>query len=552
MGRGACARQGLADGDGRRAHARAGGDWDHPLGLEPREFDLLVRSTAVNSTAHLRFADDDDGGLDVELDVIVDATVEAVSVVSSAPPSSTTSLPSSRAGTPWEPLGSRTECALLGLATALGGDYRRARAAGAVLAVTPFSSDAKAMATLVTRGGAGDSLDLALPSGGKGDAVVLAAAAADMAEAPLPAPASATSQPARIYYKGAAEVVVARCATRLTPGGGTAPLAPAASTALVADLAADGSRVIGLAYRDVLLGGGCPDAALAAGVEGDLTLVGLVGISDPLRPGVPAAVAACARAGVDVRMLTGDSPATAAAIARECGILPAGPAQPGAIVTGREFRAAVQPGGPDALPDVAAFWVLWPTLRVLARCSPRDKLTIVRCLHTNPDAIVAVTGDGVNDAPALRAADVGFAMAGGAPISRQAADILLLDNSFSSVVSALRWGRNVYASASKFLQFQLVVNVVAVATAVAGALSLGDSPLTAVQAGGWVWRGWWAGQAARQDGEEGGGGAVPARPPARPPAPPGSTHPTPPTPADVVGQPHHGFAGQPGAGDRRA
>ncbi|EFJ47877.1 hypothetical protein VOLCADRAFT_60940 [Volvox carteri f. nagariensis] len=143
-------------------------------------------------------------------------------------------------------------------------------------------------------------------------------------------------------------------------------------------------------------------------------------------------------------------------------------------------------GAPAAAVDPAAFLALWPRLRVLARCSPGDKFMLVSALRqlreeSRVDEVVAVTGDGTNDAPALTVADVGFAMNSGTPIAREAADILLLDSSFSSIVSAVAWGRSVYASVTRFLQFQLTANVVAVAVAAGGAIWLRYSPLSAVQ-----------------------------------------------------------------------
>lgn len=155
------------------------------------------------------------------------------------------------------------------------------------------------------------------------------------------------------------------------------------------------------------------------------------------------------------------------------------PLHPYTVMQGEDFRALVC--RPDGSINCARFLEVWPHLRVLARCTPQDKLTIVMGARQCTEDIVAVTGDGTNDAPALRAAHVGFAMNQGTDIAKEAADIILLDNNFASIVSAALWGRNVYASITRFLQFQLTTNVVAVVTAVMGSVAHTRSPLTAVQ-----------------------------------------------------------------------
>eukprot|EP00193_Tetraselmis_chui_P002293 CAMPEP_0177769666 /NCGR_PEP_ID=MMETSP0491_2-20121128/10465_1 /TAXON_ID=63592 /ORGANISM="Tetraselmis chuii, Strain PLY429" /LENGTH=414 /DNA_ID=CAMNT_0019286733 /DNA_START=112 /DNA_END=1356 /DNA_ORIENTATION=+ len=218
-------------------------------------------------------------------------------------------------------------------------------------------------------------------------------------------------------------------------------------------------------------------------------MVGLVGIQDPIRPEVPAAIKQCQGAGITVRMLTGDNASTGASIARQVGILEAGDNDAKAVMDAQTFRDLVT--NPDGSADAEKFFELWPSIRVLARCTPTHKFEIVKRLQASREGsyisssmrreVLAMTGDGTNDAPALRAADVGFGMNSGTSIAKAASDIVIMDDSFSSIVSAVRWGRNVYMSITKFLQFQLTINIVAVAITVIGAAVLHRSPLGAVQ-----------------------------------------------------------------------
>ncbi|KAI8802205.1 PMCA-type calcium-translocating P-type ATPase [Cladochytrium replicatum] len=200
-----------------------------------------------------------------------------------------------------------------------------------------------------------------------------------------------------------------------------------------------------------------------------LTCLGIVGIEDPLRPSVTDAVEECHRAGVIVRMVTGDNVLTAKSIAAKCGILTRG----GVVMEGPQFRA-LSPEKMDAL---------LPRLQVLARSSPTDKQILVGRLKYLGET-VAVTGDGTNDGPALKMADVGFSMGiAGTDVAKEASSMVLMDDNFSSIVKAMMWGRTVSDSVKKFLMFQLTVNIsavlVAFITAVAGAGE--KSVLTAVQ-----------------------------------------------------------------------
>jgi P-type Ca2+ transporter type 2C len=201
----------------------------------------------------------------------------------------------------------------------------------------------------------------------------------------------------------------------------------------------------------------------------NLTLIGITGIEDPLREGVREAVASCNKAGVHVKMCTGDNVLTARSIAQQCGIYTPG----GIVMEGPQFRMLP----PDVMKAVV------PRLQVLARSSPDDKRILVETLKELGD-IVGVTGDGTNDGPALKTAHVGFSMGiAGTEVAKEASDIILMDDNFSSIVKAIMWGRCVNDSVRKFLQFQISTNVTAVVvtSVTAVASSQESSALSAVQ-----------------------------------------------------------------------
>jgi Ca2+ transporting ATPase len=229
-------------------------------------------------------------------------------------------------------------------------------------------------------------------------------------------------------------------------------------------------------------------------LESDLTFLAIVGIQDQVRANVPQAIITAQRAGVVVRMVTGDNVETAVKVAKECHLLPEDfqyQASSYYVMEGKEFRKVVgglvterneegkvtaqKPG------DMGNFELVAEQLRVLARSSPEDKFLLV-CGLKELGNVVAVTGDGSNDAPALRKSDVGISMnIAGTPLAKEAADILLMDDNFASIITAIKWGRNIYDCVRKFLLFEMTTNIVALVICFVGAVITRDTPLTAVQ-----------------------------------------------------------------------
>ncbi|KAK0152595.1 Plasma membrane calcium-transporting ATPase 1 [Merluccius polli] len=290
----------------------------------------------------------------------------------------------------------------------------------------------------------------------------------------------------RMYSKGASELLLEKCCKILSESGVPEALSAQCREQLVErvikPMALEGLRTICLAYRDFPASEGEPDWDNEKDILTNLTCICVVGIEDPVRPEVPEAIRKCQGAGITVRMVTGDNIDTAQAIAYKCGILKAG--EDFLCLEGKEFnRLICNEHGEIEQEQIDK---IWPKLRVLARSSPTDKHTLVKGIINSTvieqRQVVAVTGDGTNDGPALKVADVGFAMGiAGTDVAKEASDIILTDDNFSSIVKAVMWGRNVYDSISKFLQFQLTINVVAVIVAFFGACITQDSPLKAVQ-----------------------------------------------------------------------
>ncbi|XP_076589580.1 plasma membrane calcium-transporting ATPase 1-like isoform X2 [Chaetodon auriga] len=290
----------------------------------------------------------------------------------------------------------------------------------------------------------------------------------------------------RMFSKGASEILLRKCCKILMANGEAKVFKPRDRDDLVKNviepMASEGLRTICLAYRDFPTSEEEPNWDDEGHILTGLTCIAVVGIEDPVRPEVPEAIRKCQRAGITVRMVTGDNINTARAIATKCGILH--PGDDFLCMEGKEFNRRIR----NELGEIEQERIdkIWPKLRVLARSSPTDKHTLVKGIIDSTvleqRQVVAVTGDGTNDGPALKKADVGFAMGiAGTDVAKEASDIILTDDNFSSIVKAVMWGRNVYDSISKFLQFQLTVNVVAVIVAFSGACITQDSPLKAVQ-----------------------------------------------------------------------
>lgn len=248
-----------------------------------------------------------------------------------------------------------------------------------------------------------------------------------------------------MYVKGSSDALLGRCVDRLLADGNIAPFDPSAVHADVERLAARGLRVLVIAHRVLAPG----TATISHAIVEQLTLLGIVGIIDPPRPEAKRAVAACRRAGVKVKMITGDHAVTAAAIADELGLEGLRDSR-GALraITGRELAGITEESLPQTADDVAVF----------ARVAPEQKLALVRALKKRGH-IVAMTGDGVNDAPALKQADIGVAMGrGGTDVARAASAMILTDDNFATIAAAVEEGRGVYDNLVKFIAWTLPTN----------------------------------------------------------------------------------------------
>ncbi|XP_010541090.1 PREDICTED: calcium-transporting ATPase 10, plasma membrane-type [Tarenaya hassleriana] len=282
----------------------------------------------------------------------------------------------------------------------------------------------------------------------------------------------------QIYWKGAAEIVLGSCSRYMDEGESLVDMCEDKMEELrnaIDDMAKRSLRCVAIAYRPYETDKVPTDEEqLSKWVlpEDDLVLLAIVGIKDPCRPGVKDSVLLCQQAGVKVRMVTGDNIQTAKAIALECGILASdSDASEPNLIEGKTFRCFSE----EERERIAE------RISVMGRSSPNDKLLLVQALKKRGH-VVAVTGDGTNDAPALHEADIGLSMGiQGTEVAKENSDIIILDDNFESVVKVVRWGRSVYANIQKFIQFQLTVNVAALVINVVAAMSSGHVPLTAVQ-----------------------------------------------------------------------
>ncbi|XP_032368674.1 plasma membrane calcium-transporting ATPase 2 isoform X6 [Etheostoma spectabile] len=376
---------------------------------------------------------------------LLDLLVNSISLNSAY---TTKILPPDKEGGLPKQVGNKTECGLLGLVLDLKRDYQPIRnqiPEEKLYKVYTFNSSRKSMSTVIK-----------LSDGNF-----------------------------RMYSKGASEIVLKKCNHILNEVGEPRVFRPRDKDEMVKKviepMACEGLRTICVAYRD-FSGDPEPNWDDETSILNNLTAICVVGIEDPVRPEVPDAILKCQRAGITVRMVTGDNINTARAIAIKCGIIH--PGEDFLCIDGKEFNRRIRNEKGEV--EQERMDKVWPKLRVLARSSPTDKHTLVKGIIDSTIAdqrqVVAVTGDGTNDGPALKKADVGFAMGiAGTDVAKEASDIILTDDNFSSIVKAVMWGRNVYDSISKFLQFQLTVNVVAVIVAFTGACITQDSPLKAVQ-----------------------------------------------------------------------
>ena len=317
-------------------------------------------------------------------------------------------------------VGNPTEVALLLWLNEQGKNYIRLREESKIVNQLTFSTERKYMATLVN---------------------------------------SATQQKRIVYMKGAPEIVMSKCNLNDNE------IADFNEHLLAYQNKA--MRTLGLAYK-IVDEPGTDDCAELVN-QGGMTFLGIFAISDPIRKDVPAAVQKCQSAGIGIKIVTGDTPGTATEIARQIGLWTAEDTDRNRI-TGSEFAALSDEEALDRVLDI----------KVMSRARPMDKQRLVQLLQKKGE-VVAVTGDGTNDAPALNHAQVGLSMGTGTSVAKEASDITLLDDSFHSIATAVMWGRSLYKNIQRFIVFQLTINVVALMSVLLGAILGTELPLTVTQ-----------------------------------------------------------------------
>lgn len=285
--------------------------------------------------------------------------------------------------------------------------------------------------------------------------------------------------------KGAPEVIIERCEYIISKDGSKSRIDKTVLKSLLSSLAISGARVLALACSDPHIGTVSSEAENAAAnrtvntgnIFNDASFISFICIRDELRPQSAKAVKELQGAGIQTVMITGDSPLTAGAIAREVGILPKRSGENGASGYG---RYAVLLGEEISAMSDAELVKILSELRVIARALPQDKSRLVR-LAKERGYVVAMTGDGLNDAPALKLADVGFAMGSGTDVAKEAGDIVITDNNIASIVSAVLYGRTVFRSIRKFIVFQLTMNLCAVGVSIIAPFIGFETPITVMQ-----------------------------------------------------------------------
>lgn len=322
-------------------------------------------------------------------------------------------------------VGNPTEGALLLWLNQMGIDAAQIRSQVQVLAEVPFSTERKYMATVIY---------------------------------------SPSVKKKVLYVKGAPEIVAKLCSNRIVNAVPYEKL-----ERQLVDCQRQALRTLGFAYQfvDCEVEDVIKDNAVVAD---NLSFIGFVAIADPVRQDVPAAVQECINAGINVKIVTGDTPTTAREIGRQIGLWKGNDDESRSIITGPEFATLSDQELEQSVGD----------LKIIARARPMDKKRLVETLQKKGE-VVAVTGDGTNDAPALKAAHVGLSMGDGTSVAKEASDITIIDNSFASIARAVMWGRSLYKNIQRFVLFQVTVNVVACLIVLIGAFIGEQSPLTVTQ-----------------------------------------------------------------------